>query len=204
MCGPIVFAQNKLTSKSVQSMLLPYHMGRLFTYVLLGVIASAFSQFLIGTPVHRYFAATLLVLAGGIFLLHALPFLKEHYRLNLPRAYVTAFHNITGRFFPAILNNSGMTSRFLTGVLLGFLPCGLVVAAVMAVAATGDMMTAALGMAAFGLSTIPVLLSIGLGAQAVRSRWPNQTKIASTWTMALSGLALMVTGYGLLTSGLTL
>ena len=204
MCGPIVFAQTKSTSKSIESMLLPYHVGRVVTYVILGVVAAGFSQLLIGTAIQRYFAALLLTLAGGIFLLHTLPFLKERYALRLPNAYVVLFQKITGRFFPALLNNVGTPSRFLTGILLGFLPCGLVIAAVMAVAATGDMITAAIGMAAFGLSTIPVLLSIGLGAEAVKSRWPNQTKIASTWTMALSGLALMVTGYGLLTSGLTL
>lgn len=204
MCGPIVFAQAKPGSRPVRSLLLPYHLGRIFTYVGLGVLAASFSQFLIGTPIQRYVAAGLLALAGFIFLIHAIPNLKQRYMVKLPNVYVGLFQKATRRIFPVLLNNTGIPSRFLTGILLGFLPCGLVIAAVMAVAAIGDVATAVLGMAAFGIGTVPVLMSIGLSVEMVRSRWPNQTKIASTWAMAFSGLALMVTGYGLLTSGLTL
>ncbi|UTW55586.1 sulfite exporter TauE/SafE family protein [Kordiimonas sp. SCSIO 12610] len=204
MCGPLVFAQLKPDAKPKNSILLPYHLGRIVTYVGLGVVAAGFSQFLVGTEIQRLVASVLLALAGLIFLFHAIPALKQRYKFQLPNGYVNLFQRATGRVLPVLLNTTHAPSRFLTGVLLGFLPCGLVVAAVMAVAATGDVLTAAIGMMAFGIGTVPILVSIGLGAEMMKSRWPNQTKIASTWAMAFSGLALMVTGYGLLTSGLTL
>ena len=57
------------------------------------------------------------------------------------------------------------------GLLLGFLPCGLLYAAIGAAVASSDPLIAAMGMAVFTLGTFPTLWVIAyLGATAQR-RW---------------------------------
>jgi hypothetical protein len=60
------------------------------------------------------------------------------------------------------------THRFAAGLLWGWLPCGLVYAALLAAAMAGDPARGALAMLAFGLGTLPWLLAAGVGAARLR------------------------------------
>nr|WP_277905323.1 sulfite exporter TauE/SafE family protein [Pararhodospirillum photometricum] len=57
------------------------------------------------------------------------------------------------------------------GVVLGFLPCGLLYGAIAAAAASGSALGGALGMAAFTLGTLPGLWAIGLIGHVVSQHW---------------------------------
>src|SRR5487761_2605674 len=52
--------------------LLPYHLGRLTTYTLLGALAGASGSVLARLPWFGWLSGVLLLLAAGLFLLHAL------------------------------------------------------------------------------------------------------------------------------------
>lgn len=77
------------------------------------------------------------------------------------------------------------------GLLLGFLPCGFLYAALAAAASSQDGLTGALGMAAFGAGTVPALLVVGLVGHAAGRRW--QAAIASVAPFLLVVNAALLT-----------
>ena len=70
----------------------------------------------------------------------------------------------TNSMLKTLLKNPTAWRGYLLGVSLGFLPCGLVYAAIMIVASTGEVLLALVGMVIFSVGTIPGLLLVGLGA----------------------------------------
>ena len=78
---------------------------------------------------------------------------------------------------------------FLLGFLWGWLPCGLVYSVLIMAMASGQALTGALVMLAFGLGTLPNLLGIALLAGAVARL------VERLWVRRLAGL--LVIGFGL-------
>ncbi len=77
------------------------------------------------------------------------------------------------------------------GFLWGWLPCGLVYSTLSWAAVSGNAINGSLLMLSFGLGTLPAMLLVGLGADALK-KWLNHVV-----TKNISGLLLM--GYGLQT-----
>ena len=75
------------------------------------------------------------------------------------------------------------------GVVLGFLPCGLVYAPLLAAAGTGSPVIGAATMAAMGLGTVPVLLAFGTASSAVSGALKNAMLRAAGVAIALMGVA---------------
>lgn len=74
--------------------------------------------------------------------------------------------------------------------MLGFIPCGLVVSAVLAASAAPSLPHTVLAMAAFALGTMPSLMLLAFGGQALRIRYPLAAKRLSQVAMSVSGLWL--------------
>ncbi|UTW59757.1 sulfite exporter TauE/SafE family protein [Kordiimonas sp. SCSIO 12603] len=206
MCGPFVMAQvggkksggeEGVLKRLQAAALLPYHLGRVTTYILLGIVGASLSQFLVGTPVQRGVAFVLLSVAGLLFLVNAVPSLKRLVKANTGLVVGQKFGHIIGRLARPFFANPDPLQRYALGILLGFLPCGLVVAAVMAVAATGHAATAAFGMLAFGVGTVPSLFLVGTGTQFALNRWPAQVRSVAAFVMAVNGVSLMVMAGGM-------
>lgn len=202
MCGPFVIAQVKSPSTTGfdrlrGGALLPYHMGRISTYMMFGAVGAGLSNLIVGTPIQRGIAVALLTVAGLLFLASALPQLKAGV---MPRSFNTLANSI-GKYIGIAArpfsHRTGASHQYLLGVMLGFLPCTLVMAAVMAVAATGHPATAMFGMMMFGLGTIPALFFVGTGAQAALKRWPVHMQKITTGMMAINGAGLIFLAGGM-------
>lgn len=208
MCGPFAFAQTTASrfgrggsghtdtvfSRVRGAALLPYHLGRITTYSILGVTAAAFSGFFAGSNTFQTVAGVLMVLAGTLFLASAIP------ALNIPSmpALTQGAGQAIGRVArPFIAGHTGL-HRYALGIALGFLPCGLVAAALLAVAATGEPFTAFFAMVGFGLATIPALIFAAALGQLSASRWPIKIKSIARGAMVLSGASLFAIAGGLL------
>lgn len=218
MCGPFVVAQvggsdavdranpaPGVLKRLQAGALLPYHLGRLTTYVFLGVVGASLSQFIVGSPLQRMIAVVLLFLAGVLFLFSALPQLKQLFMLSKATRNTGTFFlrryfnvgNVIGKAArPFFLRRTG-AHQYALGILLGFMPCALVVAAIMAVTATGAPVTAVLGMALFGLGTIPALVGVGMFAKVAQTKWPQGMQKISTGMMAVNGAGLMILAGGM-------
>ncbi|ABC24155.1 sulfite exporter TauE/SafE family protein [Rhodospirillum rubrum] len=181
MCGPFVLSQVNARMATIPAArmrewhrltgaaLLPYHLGRGTTYSLLGASVGLLAGSLDGFAVLKDLSAVLLGLAALLFLGQALP------RLHLPmpglgrleRWWSGALGKRARGLFAAPTGWRG----YGLGLLLGFIPCGLLYGALAAAAATGNALAGAMGMAAFTLGTIPALLGVGVLGQIATARW---------------------------------
>ena len=133
-----------------------YSVGRIATYTVMGVAAGALGSAveLAGSMVGFQRAAS--VVAGATLILYALVSLSE-VAPGLASEGGPIFGRVAGLLKRRVPNHP-----LVMGLLLGFLPCGLVYSAVIAAAALGSPGRGGLGLALFGLGTVPALLGISV------------------------------------------
>ena len=200
MCGPFVLAQTGETMARLAvgsgelrrlsgAALLPYHAGRAITYILLAVLLSLPLQLMARLPELRWIPAIALLLGALLFLMLGVRGLRGSLESGLlGGAGIGAKLGHLAR--PLFAKPWGWRGVGL-GMVLGFLPCGLLYAAIGAAAATSDPVAAAMSMAVFTLGTFPVLWLIGyLGGWAQR-RW---NKLARPILPAIAVLNAIVLG----------
>jgi len=157
MCGPIALAL-PLTTKEKSKVILQsllYHLGRIFTYSLMGILMGLLGW---GIVLAGYQKA--ISIGIGIVLIISVIFsfsLKQNiFNVKwLPRF----FSNIKARLgkLLAIKSNSSALS---IGFLNGFLPCGLVYIALAGAISSGGILQGGLYMACFGLGTLPLMFAL--------------------------------------------
>ncbi|MFC3674841.1 urease accessory protein UreH domain-containing protein [Ferrovibrio xuzhouensis] len=181
MCGPFVLAQagrrlaalplaeTTMLTRLQGAALLPYHFGRATTYTALGAAAAGLVGGVAPLTESGLLPAAALGLAAVTFLLLAAgqvwPQLAGRGLAILKQTGGARWQRLLAPLFAHPVGVGG----YLLGVALGFLPCGLVYAAVLAAAAGGSIPLAAAGMAAFAAGTVPALFVVGwLGLVAGR------------------------------------
>jgi sulfite exporter TauE/SafE len=75
---------------------------------------------------------------------------------------------------------------YLLGLTLGFLPCGLLYAALAVAAASLEPLLGGLQMVAFGVGTAPALIAAGIAGQAAGRRWQRGVAVAAPAVMLLN------------------
>jgi len=194
MCGGIAAAierpsalETPLRAKSELFYLqLIMHLGRITTYVVLGALAASigvivWQQNLI--PIQRpLFALTSLILIlMGVRLLRVS---KSEGLLGskwLSSKIATYWAKYLGRI-------AGGPSRWFSGMLWGLVPCGLVYSVLPLAFLSGDVLTGAALMLAFGLGTLPNLLLISKFSAAL-------TQIGQyLWVRYLAASLLFIAG----------
>lgn len=182
MCGPFVLSQvaARLEALPAATMtefrrlggaaLLPYHLGRATTYGVLGAAAGWAAGALAGWGGFRYVAGALLVLAALFLVAMAVPRLKG---LLGGGGESWWSRHVAGLVRPLFLAPTGWRG-WLLGVALGFIPCGLLYAALAAAAASGDPLAAAMAMLAFAAGTVPVLVAVGAIGHFAIGQWRSQ------------------------------
>jgi sulfite exporter TauE/SafE len=203
MCGPFVLAQTGETMARLAvgsgelrrlsgAALLPYHMGRAITYILLAVLLSLPLQLMARLPELRWIPAIALLVGALLFLMLGVRGLRGSLESGLlSGAGVGAKLGHLAR--PLFAKPWGWRGVGL-GMVLGFLPCGLLYAAIGAAAATSDPVAAAMSMAMFTLGTFPVLWLVGYLGGWVQRRWnkwarPVLPAIALLNAIVLGGMA---------------
>jgi sulfite exporter TauE/SafE len=134
------------------------HLGRITSYVLLGAAAAWFGAVLWQqniVPVQRpLFALTsIILLVMGIRLLRQNSSQRLVFGKWLGARMATYWAKYLGTF-------TGRSSRWFSGVVWGLVPCGLVYSVLPLAFLSGDVLTGAALMLAFGLGTLPNLLLI--------------------------------------------
>ena len=189
MCGGIVGAMSVAipNDKPLLPYALAYNLGRITSYTLAGSLAGLFGQLVtFDSPA----GISLLQVISAVFLL-------------LLAAYVGGWWNALivtekgGKYLWRWI--SPLTKRFIPfrspwtalpyGMLWGWLPCGLVYAALTWALASGDYLTGGKIMLGFGLGTLPVMLLMALGAHKIAGL------LLRPWVK--HGIAIMLSGYAL-------
>jgi len=226
MCGPFVLAQvtarldragsaaagaaatasagSETFARLRGAALLPYHLGRLTTYSALGAIAGAGAGLARELAGLRWVAALLLLAGAALFLAQGFGRVAEllaPLRARLPAGPLAgASAWVEGMARPMLADPRGLRGYGL-GLALGFLPCGLLYAALAAAAAGGSALAGGLAMAAFALGTVPALLGVGYAGAFFGRRFGRLAGGLAAPLMLLNaallaGLALRVLGQG--------
>lgn len=191
MCGGIVGAVTlSLPGQRPRvPYLFAYNGGRIASYMLAGVLAGllgASSVFLHHVwPVEKllYGLASLMLVVLGLYLAGFWQGV-----LVLERAGGLLWKRIqplSRRLLPL----RSTAQAFALGLVMGWLPCGLVYSVLVAALATGSAAQGGLLMLSFGLGTLPTLLTMGLAAVRLKAF------LQRTWVRRASGL--LVLGFGL-------
>ncbi|MGA3213986.1 MAG: sulfite exporter TauE/SafE family protein, partial [Terriglobales bacterium] len=193
MCGPIVLSYSIAINQSLKSAIrsgfrfspllashLAYNAGRIVTYSALGAVAGllghtlSFLGRLAGVGATLALVSGILMIVAGVFMLGLVPAAFLESRLfRIPATFL--------RPLGALLSSPGAGRRFLLGLTLGFLPCGLVYAALLKAMSAGSVLGGALTMLAFGLGTAGALVAIGFFSSVIRGRvfrWGRQMAAA--------------------------
>jgi uncharacterized protein len=184
MCGPFVLAQvgaRARMQRLVGAALLPYHLGRSTTYIALGALLAAPIGLISRLDDLRWVPAMMLVGAAALFILQALRGWK------LIGGTAPSFLHLARGLFAQPVGVHG----YILGLVLGFLPCGLLYAAMGAAAATGDPLAAAIGMLGFVLGTSPMLVAIGLLGHGATTYWRGLARRAMPAIAAVNAVVLL-------------
>ncbi|NVK19604.1 MAG: sulfite exporter TauE/SafE family protein [Methylocystaceae bacterium] len=187
MCAPFVLSQVTARLETVKldqmsefkrltgAALIPYHLGRMTTYIFLGFSVGLLAQGVIQFSGMKWISAGLLILATVFFLGYALKRLGVSFP-NIPfiganQKQESSLSLGMGKLLkPFFARPTGLNGYFL-GLGLGFLPCGLLYGALAAAGASADFVGGAFAMAAFALGTIPVLMAVGLAGHMAGQKW---------------------------------
>ncbi len=187
MCGPLVVSQvhNSLSKIPVNNYsnfkkisiiaLLPYHLGRITTYCLTAVfICFLRINFDKALGFNNYLASFLIFIAIILFIKIFFSFnnikitkifISKSFNLNFftkyPKKIFNNFFKIILKKTEFLMNNSAGFKGYLLGLILGFLPCGMLFQAYSVVANFSNIYLAFIGMFLFGILTIPALFIVG-------------------------------------------
>ena len=159
MCGPIALSMG-LTKKQATNYYLQnltYQFGRIFTYSLLGTLLGIVGQGFEMAGFQQY----LTIAVGILLILMAIfSFGGNDFASKIP--FLSKFLLKVKMNLGKLLQKADYRSRFTTGILNGFLPCGMVYMALTASLAAGGIWQGASFMALFGLGTLPFMFAVVL------------------------------------------
>ena len=196
MCGPLVCATSLPAASRESSRwsairsVLAYHVGRLSSYALLGLVLGTISGFVPSAASTVVWQALLSFLAAAALFWIGLGLLGVFRVASVP--YVGRF----SRWLFASLNGAngprGVMQRFGLGMANGFLPCGPVYTVAFAALAAGGPWRGAVAMATFGAGTVPLLVALAFGVRWTGLRWrSNMHRISAAVALLMaSQLAL--------------
>lgn len=192
MCGGIVTAfglsMQHVSESKKNGLILTYHLGRLISYSLLGLIASfvgvAIFQSIMSNSAPRIVLGAVLVLIGLAML--GLPLFNQLEKVGM--RFWQSLAPIRKKVFP--IDSFG--KALFAGLLWGFLPCGLVYGALMMAIAGNNIATGAALMFVFGLGTMPMLIATQKTVGMLQSSIKNfRLRQINGVIMVLSGLAVI-------------
>ena len=197
MCGGIVLTysinlqKNSGQANSVFTTILPhiyYNVGRTFTYMFLGGIFGLLGTTLTFAESAFDLQAILQVFAGiimiymGLDLLHLIP--------KFPAIFFKS-GNPFKRMIHGLLISVNRSNIFALGIVLGFLPCGVVYAAGAKAASTGSIFSGMIIMLIFALGTAPAMIMMGFGAEWITGKFRSRVfKISAILVIILGGLTV--------------
>jgi sulfite exporter TauE/SafE len=177
MCGPIVLSLSLVDSGRANPV--AYNAGRILTYSALGAVAGLIGRGfgslgrLAGIAEASALACGILMVVAGLIMFGA---------LRRPELIQIGPIRHAGK----LLARPGLKARFALGALLGFLPCGLIYAALLQSMSSGSMLAGAANMLVFGLGTSVPLLALGTFS-ATFLRWFGRHSAP----LAASGVTVM-------------
>jgi hypothetical protein len=197
MCGPVVLtysvaANTGLQRRSLLGLHLAYNAGRTITYMLLGAVAGLAGGAMGWVGRFAGIENVAAIIAGIAMVFTALVMF----------GVASGFKGWGGIAMPGrllrpaskLISSPSARSKFALGLLMGFLPCGLIYAALMKAIGAATPLGGMLTMLAFGMGTSVALVVVGLGSSAA-------TRKVARWGTTISAITVLVMGAILIARG---
>jgi sulfite exporter TauE/SafE len=193
MCGGIIgaFTLGIAPGRHPLAFQLAYNGGRILGYTSMGALAGLLAGSVterVGAPlaIGHWLSGLFLIVLG----LHLAGWWRGLAYLERAGAHLWRRIEPLGR---RLLPVSTPAHALALGLVWGWLPCGMVYAALAGALAQANALDGALWMAAFGLGTLPMTLALGAGAHRIAAR-PLMRRIAGVLMIALAITTLVAPG----------
>ena len=201
MCGPLVLTYavkgeedgpwyKKLTPN------VAYQAAKIVSYMLVGLLLGAIGGFLnldVVRPYVYYLAGVFMIVLG----LGMTGKVKWAARLTPapPRWLINRLSTMRRKSVAdAKEGHSSLATPITFGLMTGLLPCGPLMAAQVAAAASGSAVLGAVGMAAFGLGTAPLMVAFGTAGSLIPRVWKNRMMTVLAVGVVIFGLVFINRG----------
>jgi len=194
MCGPIAMMlpvdRSNEAKKVIQIML--YHLGRLTAYGSLGLVFGLLGKgfYLAGMQ------QQLSILVGIFMILIVIIPEKIFMKYNFSKPVYRIISNVKSSLGKQFKKKSN-SALFTIGLLNGFLPCGLVYAALFGALAMQNMSLGVLYMVLYGLGTIPMLSVAVYASGFLSSNFRNKLQKVIPVVAVFIGVLFILRGMGL-------
>lgn len=195
MCSGFVLGQfGSVADKGrLARLLLPYHAGRITTYAALGVLAGASFQVISAWSGFAVLRHLLLGLVATLFLTIFAERLLRRFGIFLP---LRMPGGCDLGALKRLATTTGSLRRYTLGLSLGLLPCPMILAALLAVAATGNPVVGGLGMLVFGLGTMPALMGLSFASGNLLKSSPRLQDSLTLAALGVNGVILLTLAVG--------
>ncbi|MEW4486447.1 sulfite exporter TauE/SafE family protein [Thalassoglobus sp. JC818] len=170
-----------------------YSLGRLFTYASLGAIAG-----FVGLGMSRAMtswinvSAVLSIVAGTFLVTQGLK--AAGVQIWKTRNTDTSHSCLMSPLFRTFFQSHRYSSKFLAGVMTGFLPCGLLYGFLAIATASQDLLLGSAIMLAFGAGTIPMMVLTGVGGQLLSAVARIRLLRVAAWCVVVTGAITVYRG----------
>jgi sulfite exporter TauE/SafE len=204
MCGPLV-----LMMPSGWLGLVVYHLGRTFTYVLMGLLAGLMFQ----VVDIRAFQSEFSIGVGLVFLVM---WVYQRWGWRIERlvggsgqgrgvdlgesqslGFLSGLRARVLQLYASAMKEDDLRWRAVAGFANGLLPCGLVYGALMAAVGQGTTGGSMFLMMGFGLGSMPSLFVLGLVGSRIGSRVRKYWSKLLPWWLLLMGIWFVLRGLNL-------
>jgi sulfite exporter TauE/SafE len=186
MCGPIAMMVGGKTQQHVIVYRLLYNLGRTLTYVAMGIVVGLLGKIIQWGSVQGKISIGVGVL---ILLLLAIPKVQTYFLPSLSKVVLRLKQS-----FGRQLQSKKFSAALVTGIFNGFLPCGLVYAALAIALVQSNLSGSAMAMALFGLGTIPAMLMAAYSWQVIRKVVPWSFQRIQTVMLVLVAVLMIWRG----------
>ncbi len=191
MCSPIALAVSSRDKSRYLKNKLIYNVGRTLTYSGLGAVIGLLGFSLALAGIQQWISISM-----GVLIVVMAFFYKRSERIVAQ----SGLYGVVGRIRQSLgkyLKRGGTSAFFATGLLNGFLPCGMVYLALIASLAMQSPLYGAAYMFFFGLGTIPMLLSVMVTQHMVAASVRNKLTRSMPYFAMFIGILFIVRGMGL-------
>ncbi|QDT32887.1 sulfite exporter TauE/SafE family protein [Thalassoglobus polymorphus] len=200
MCGgfAILIGANQTSRREMWISQGAYSIGRIFTYSVLGVVAGYVGMHLGHSTSQWVNASAILSFVAGLFLI--VQGLKAA-GINLwsRGKSPTPQGCLVSPLFRTFFQSRSRFSKFLAGVMTGFLPCGLLYGFLALATASQDLFLGGAIMFAFGLGTVPMMVLAGIGGQLLSGVTRLRLLRTAAWCVVFTGAITIYRGAAFLT-----
>ena len=192
MCGPIALM---IPTSQIPVLkffqIITYNFGRVLTYSFFGLVFGLIGETIRLAEIQQYVS----IIVGVLIVLIVLGTLfSYHQGANKANQFVTSIFNPVKKKLGTVLGKE-RKNLFSIGILNGFLPCGLIYIALSTALTTNSIGESIGFMAAFGIGTIPAMLSV-MYFRGIINKKVNMGKVVP-YMMLVVGLMLVLRGMNL-------